>query len=117
MAAAAPMTGGANQKLADARQDCLDALAAHAALHDAAQALGLFDMLDATQAAQAHAVLGALTANQNTTAHSAITNALTANRSVTVDWQAQDAGLDVAVETSADGSVLVVFKCPHRFGH
>ena len=111
MAAALVMIPAGNGKLANARQQCIDALAAHASLHDAAEALGLFDAVAAEHAAWAHQVLGQLTANQNTTAHSAISNALNANHSVTLKYEQQD-GVDVIVEADPAGGVIVTFKAP-----
>jgi hypothetical protein len=114
MAAALVMIPAGNDKLANARQQCIDALAAHASLHDAAQALGLFDVVAAEHAPWAHQVLGQLTANQNTTAHSAISNALNANQSVTLQYERHD-GIDVVVQADPAGGVIVVFKAP--YGH
>jgi hypothetical protein len=109
MAAADVMIPSANTKLAEARQDCLDALAAHAAMHDAAVALGLFNEVPAGAAEWAHAVLGQLNAAQNATAHNALTAALNANQTVTVAWR-EGAAVDVAVEADASGNTRVVFQ-------
>jgi hypothetical protein len=108
------MIPAGNDKLATARDECLAALAAHASLHDAAEALGLFDNVDPAHAPWAHQVLGQLTANQNTTAHSAISNALNAGQSVTLQYEQQD-GIDVVVEADPAGGVTVTFKAPE--GH
>jgi hypothetical protein len=106
------MIPAGNDKLSTAHAECLEALAAHASLHDAAEALGLFDgIVNAADAAWAHEVLGQLTANQNTTAHTAISNALHANQSVTLQYQ-EDAAIDVVVQADPAGGVIVVFKSP-----
>jgi hypothetical protein len=103
------MIPSANTKLAEARQDCLNALAAHAAMHDAAVAIGLFDHVPAGAAEWAHAVLAQLTEGQNATAHNALTDALNANQTVTVAWR-EGAAVDVAVEADANGNPRVVFQ-------
>jgi hypothetical protein len=111
MAAAAVLIPAANARLATARQQCMEALAAHPSLHDAAVALGLFEGIAAEHAAWAHEVLGQLSAHQNTTAHTAISNALHANQSVTLQWQ-EGGAIDVDVQPESAGGVTVVFKSP-----
>ena len=111
MAAAAVLIPAANAKLATARQQCMEALAAHASIHNAAVALGLFEGIAAEHAAWAHEVLGQLTGDQNTTAHAAISDALHANQSVTVQWQVDDT-IDVDVQPDSAGGMTVVFKSP-----